>query len=79
MTHCSDMSLRKLVNSHEFVHRTVLAVSGPNFVVVAGDTRLSNGGYSISSRNVSKLFSMYASCVCRPQPSLSKLVNLDDR
>jgi 20S proteasome subunit beta 6 len=42
---------------------TVLAVSGPNFVVVAGDTRLSNGGYSISSRNVSKLFSINDGCV----------------
>jgi 20S proteasome alpha/beta subunit len=37
---------------------TVLAVAGPTFVVVGGDTRLSNGGYGISSRNVPKLFSM---------------------
>jgi len=42
---------------------TVLAVAGPTFVVVGGDTRLSNGGYGIWSRNVPKLFSITDHCV----------------
>jgi 20S proteasome subunit beta 6 len=42
---------------------TCIAVSGPDFVVVGADTRLSNGGYSISSRDVSKLFAVTNKCV----------------
>lgn len=42
---------------------SVIAVAGPDFVVVAGDTRLSNGGYSIQSRDVSKLYSITDHCV----------------
>jgi 20S proteasome subunit beta 6 len=51
-----------LLQRHNF-RRSVIAVSGRDFVVVGGDTRLSNGGYSISSRDVSKLFSVTDKCV----------------
>lgn len=37
--------------------RTVLAVAGKNFSIVAGDTRMSTG-FSIKSRNVSKVYEM---------------------
>lgn len=39
-----------------------MAIAGPDFVVVGGDTRLSNGGYSIQSRNVPKLFGITDRC-----------------
>jgi len=41
---------------------TVLAVAGPDYAIVAGDTRMSTG-FSIKSRNVSKIFQMYAGCL----------------
>ena len=39
------------------VRRTVLAVAGKDFAIVAGDTRCSTG-FSIMSRNVSKIYQM---------------------
>lgn len=39
--------------------RTVVAVAGKDFAVIAGDTRLSTG-YSILTRHKSKLYEMYA-------------------
>jgi len=41
---------------------TALAVSGSNFAVIAGDTRMSRG-YSISCRNVPKCYQLTSKCV----------------
>lgn len=38
---------------------TALGVAGADYVILAGDTRMSDG-YSICSRNVPKLYNMYA-------------------
>ena len=45
----------------------MLAVAGPDYAIVAGDTRMSTG-FSIKSRNVSKIFQMYAGCLPFPTP-----------
>jgi len=37
---------------------TVAAIAGDDFVVIASDTRLTNGGYGIMSREQSKLFQL---------------------
>jgi len=41
---------------------TVLAVAGPDYSIVAGDTRMSTG-FSIKSRNVSKIFQINSTTV----------------
>ncbi len=46
---------------------TVLAVAGPDYAIVAGDTRMSTG-YSIKCRNVSKIYEMCA----EPPPRLAR-------
>ncbi len=45
---------------------TVLAVAGSDFCVIAGDTRMSDGGYGISSRNYTKVIQL---CVTRLSPA----------
>ena len=60
---------------------STVAVAGEDFVVVASDTRLTNGGYGILSRNVSKMFqltdeSVLAACGCWADVlTLTKLIN----
>lgn len=49
--------------------RTVLAVAGKDFCVVASDTRLGLG-YSIPSRKVSRILKMYVACAVLSQSLL---------
>lgn len=42
---------------------TVMAIAGKDFVVVGGDTRLSDGGYAIHSRGSTKIHSLTDFCV----------------
>ena len=37
---------------------TTAAIAGDDFAIIASDTRLTNGGYGIVSRNQSKLFQL---------------------
>nr|ACO15486.1 Proteasome subunit beta type-1 precursor [Caligus clemensi] len=48
---------------------TTIGIAGPDFAVIASDTRLTSGGYDILSRNVPKVFqlsekSVLGSCGC---------------
>ncbi|KAF2073677.1 hypothetical protein CYY_005027 [Polysphondylium violaceum] len=42
---------------------TVLAVGGPDYCVIAGDTRMSDGGYGIQTRKYTKIFQLTDKCV----------------
>eukprot|EP01133_Synstelium_polycarpum_P010250 gene10250-11952_t len=42
---------------------TVLAIAGETYCVVAGDTRMSDGGYGIQTRKYTKIFKLTDKCV----------------
>lgn len=45
------------------MYRTVMAISGKDFVIVGGDTRVSDGSYGIHTRNGTKICQLADSCV----------------
>ncbi|KAM9973239.1 hypothetical protein ACTFIR_012615 [Dictyostelium discoideum] len=42
---------------------TVMAVAGKDYCVIAGDTRMSDGGYGIQTRKYTKIFQLTKKCV----------------
>ena len=60
---------------------STVAVAGEDFVVIASDTRLTNGGFGILSRQIPKMFqltdeSVLAACGCWADVlTLTKLIN----
>ena len=64
------------------VYRTIVAIAGKDYVVVGGDTRLTQG-YEILSRNVSRVHELTQKCVLgsggcwTDMVTLNRLLDLD--
>ena len=53
--HAHEAPMQARFYPYDYNGGTVLAVAGPDYAIVAGDTRMSTG-FNIKSRNVSKIF-----------------------
>ena len=64
------------------VYRTIVAIAGKDYVVLGGDTRLTQG-YEILSRNVSRVHELTQKCVLgsggcwTDMVTLNRLLDLD--
>ena len=64
------------------VYRTIVAIAGKDYVVLGGDTRLTQG-YEILSRNVSRVHALTQKCVLgsggcwTDMVTLNRLLDLD--
>jgi len=53
-----------------------MAIAGKDFVIVGGDTRLSDGGYGIHTRNSSKIHKLTNQCVIASSGQQSERITL---
>jgi 20S proteasome subunit beta 6 len=46
-----------------FLYSTVVGLRGKNYAIIGGDTRLSDGGYAVHTRNTTKIHKLTNHCV----------------